>query len=186
MADGLIRVTRTGAPASSSSIRSASVRPFTACFEAGVRTLQDISPVAQHASHVDDLATTQAQMFGGHKASMQDTKVVGVEEPAMIVERDLLDGAEDGHAGIVDPSVEAAELLLAFLATRSLSSKRPTSAATAMALVPWASQSRARSCKAASFRDTRTSLAPRSAKARVVARPMPLDALVRTPALRRA
>jgi hypothetical protein len=42
---------------------------------------------------------------------MQHTKIVGVEEPAVVVEGDLLDGPEDSYAGIVDPGIEAAKLL---------------------------------------------------------------------------
>jgi hypothetical protein len=72
--------------------------------------LQDVGPIAQHASHVDDLAAALAQMPRGHQAAVQNAEVVGIEESTMVLERDLLDGSEDCNAGIVDPGIEAAEL----------------------------------------------------------------------------
>ncbi len=38
------------------------------------------------------------------------SKVVRVEQPSVVLDRDLLNGSEDRHACIVDPGMEAAEL----------------------------------------------------------------------------
>src|SRR3712207_7345057 len=39
----------------------------------------------------------------GDARAVDDAPVVGVEQPAVLLERDLLDGAVDRDAGVVDP-----------------------------------------------------------------------------------
>ncbi|CAJ3041780.1 Uncharacterised protein [Burkholderia pseudomallei] len=80
-----------------------------------IRALQRHRRVGRLAAHVDDRAAAKvalaAKMLGRDERAMHDAPVVRIEQPALVVERHRQRGAEDRHARVVDPRVEAAERL---------------------------------------------------------------------------
>ncbi|MNY01497.1 hypothetical protein D3C86_1340310 [compost metagenome] len=74
-----------------------------------IGTLQRHGAVGRLAAHVDDRPAMLAQVRGGGQRAVHHAPVVGVEQAALVFQRHVVMAAEDGHAGIVDPGVEAAE-----------------------------------------------------------------------------
>ncbi|SCU76263.1 hypothetical protein CNECB9_290001 [Cupriavidus necator] len=76
-----------------------------------VGALQRQRSVRRLAAHVDDGAAVLAQVRGSRQRAMHGAPVVGIEQPPLVFQRHVAMAAEDGHAGVVDPGIEATEAL---------------------------------------------------------------------------
>jgi hypothetical protein len=119
-------------------------------------------------------------VLDGFERTVHHAPEIGLEQALHVFQRHLFVAAEDRHAGIVDPGIDAAEALDRAWPMRSTSARdcrrRPhrdrLRAARAQFGASWSS--------ASPLRAASTSLAPASAAMRAVVRPMPLVAPVMT------
>ena len=85
--------------------------PLHRVFRGGIDALHRDGRVRQDRADVDDRPAGRLflQVLRRHQRTVDHAPVVGLEQPSLVFQAGVLDRAEDRHARVVDPGIEAAE-----------------------------------------------------------------------------